>query len=344
MKILWIAPATRKYMDDSHSAVADYINQSIKGSPDWAEHTILGPEGSVSSHSILTAGGRLVHEYTGNDSRSIVDIDGNTLAEMLRLALNIQEEYDVIINTGHDWLSYYRLPEFRTRYMCVPNLVKTHPSIDRIISYRSERYKSNVAFISKYQRMELQGNNTPTNVIGQPFYVDDYHYHEPSTPHYLMWAGRIFREKGLHHAAEISKRYGLPLRVAGTVTDQSYFNEVFSCYGNLEYLGELNRVDLNRVTGTALAFLQTQDGFDEAFGRVTVESRLSGTPVIAYPQGANIELVQHGIGGFIINGTDTAVSALRKVQAIDRIENRKRCISEHSTEAFWQRLTNFLES
>ena len=52
-------------------------------------------------------------------------------------------------------------------------------------------------------------------------------------------------------------------------------------------------------------FFQLQSySWVEAFGRTTAESLLSGTPLIAFDNGANSELINEGVDGYIVKDSD----------------------------------------
>src|SRR5215470_10218280 len=68
----------------------------------------------------------------------------------------------------------------------------------------------------------------------------------------------------------------------------------------------------------------------EPFGLVMIEAIACGTPVVAYRGGAVPELVEPGHTGFIVEGLEDAVEAVRRVAGL----SRKRC-----REVFEQRFT-----
>lgn len=87
---------------------------------------------------------------------------------------------------------------------------------------------------------------------------------------------------------------------------------------------ELKRTLLRR----SCALLITSQ-VDETSSLVAMEAAASGTPVIAFRRGALPEVVQHGVTGFVVDDTSTAVDALARV---DQISTRD-CI-RHAHERF----------
>ena len=98
----------------------------------------------------------------------------------------------------------------------------------------------------------------------------------------LAWSGRIVPEKGTHLAIEIAQAAGMPLRLAGPIGDQQYYDSaVRPLLGHgIEYLGHLCQDDLARVVASSAATLVTPR-WDEPYGLVVAESLACGTPVCA---------------------------------------------------------------
>jgi glycosyltransferase involved in cell wall biosynthesis len=68
----------------------------------------------------------------------------------------------------------------------------------------------------------------------------------------------------------------------------------------------------------------------ELFGLVMIESMACGTPVIAFRRGSVPEVVEHGMSGFVVNGEADAVSALARINDLNR---------HHVRQAFERRFT-----
>ncbi len=145
---------------------------------------------------------------------------------------------------------------------------------------------------------------------------------------YLAFLGRIAAEKQPHHAIEIAKRAGLPLKIAAKVdkSDQDYFkNTIEPLIGHplVEFIGEIDEDRKGVFLGNAAALLFPID-WPEPFGLVMIEAMATGTPVIAYPSGSVPEVIENGVTGFIVDGIDAAVDAVRRLGAIDRRGVRRR--------------------
>jgi glycosyltransferase involved in cell wall biosynthesis len=62
----------------------------------------------------------------------------------------------------------------------------------------------------------------------------------------------------------------------------------------------------------------------EPFGLVMIEALACGTPVIAYRSSSVPEVIEDGVTGFIVDGEQEAVEAVRQLPRLDRITIRFR--------------------
>jgi glycosyltransferase involved in cell wall biosynthesis len=148
-------------------------------------------------------------------------------------------------------------------------------------------------------------------------------YPESDSPPYLCFLGRISPEKGTHHAIEIAKQVGIPLKIAGKIdiVDVEYYEKDIKPHidgTHIQYLGEANHVEKNELMGKALATLFPIT-WREPFGLVMIESMVAGTPVIAIRMGSTSEVILDGKTGFICDSIEECVAAVRKVDQIDRM-------------------------
>jgi glycosyltransferase involved in cell wall biosynthesis len=120
---------------------------------------------------------------------------------------------------------------------------------------------------------------------------------------YLLFLGRMIREKGVHRAIQIARMAGIPLRVAAKMRDPAeyeYFEHSVKPLlgGDVEFVGEVSAQQKYELLGDAIALLNPID-WDEPFGMVMVESMATGTPVVTTPRGAAPEIIQDGVTGFL---------------------------------------------
>jgi len=146
---------------------------------------------------------------------------------------------------------------------------------------------------------------------------------------YLVFAGRMAPEKGPDLAIEVAAKTGIPLRLAGVIENQhrDYFETSMrgASSGDVEYLGPLDRGDLWRLLGGALA-LVIPLRWHEPFGLVVVESMAAGTPVIAWRMGAIPEIVDDSVTGYLVDDVAGAVDVIERVHLLSR--SRCRSIAE----------------
>lgn len=142
---------------------------------------------------------------------------------------------------------------------------------------------------------------------------------EPDEDGHVVAFGRIHPDKGTAEAIDIARAAGRPIRLAGIIHDQDYFDaEVRPRLGDdAEYLGPVEGPDRARFLGSATALVHPI-AFAEPFGLAVVEALACGTPAVTYARGAMPELILPGLNGFLADDLGGAVAALDKLDTIDR--------------------------
>lgn len=136
----------------------------------------------------------------------------------------------------------------------------------------------------------------------------------------LVFFGRIHPDKGTAIAIDVAARAGVRLVIAGIIQDREYFESSVQPHldgDRVTYLGPVGPSGRQELLGGSLALLHLI-GFDEPFGFGVVEAMACGTPVIAHPRGSMAEIVQPGVGGYLVSTVEEAVDAVRDVAGIDR--------------------------
>lgn len=105
------------------------------------------------------------------------------------------------------------------------------------------------------------------------------------------------------------------LRIAGR-GDIDYINklrkkvEKLDLINNIEFLGQVK--DLNSIRkDTDICIISS---YSEAFGRVTIEAMLSGMVVVAYNGGANPELIENGITGYLYSNSLEFIEIIKNIK------------------------------
>jgi glycosyltransferase involved in cell wall biosynthesis len=179
--------------------------------------------------------------------------------------------------------------------------------------------------ISLNQRRPKPDLNWVANV---PNALDLEHY--PCKPHrgdYLLFLGRMNHDKGAHRAIAVAMELGLPLKLAGKVSEpkeREYFGEFVEPHlGNgIDYLGEVNHGTKVELLQNARATLFPIE-WEEPFGLVMIESMACGTPVIATRHGAVPEVIEDERGGIVVDHWREIPAALERADALEPIECRR---------------------
>lgn len=142
---------------------------------------------------------------------------------------------------------------------------------------------------------------------------------------YLLFFGRIHKDKGAREAIAIALAAGIKLLMAGIIQDQQYFTEFVEPHlqaGKIEFLGSVDPEQRNQLLGGARALLHPIN-FDEPFGLAVIESMACGTPVIAFNRGSMPELIQHGHNGFLVDDIAQAITEVARLDELNRADCRR---------------------
>jgi glycosyltransferase involved in cell wall biosynthesis len=142
----------------------------------------------------------------------------------------------------------------------------------------------------------------------------------------LIFLGRIHPDKGVHLAIAVARLSGLPLLIAGIIQDQEYFEKQVKPYlddREIRYIGPVEVAGKIELFSRARALLHLNT-IPERFGLVLAEANAAGVPVIAMDLGSCREVIEDGKTGFLVNGVNEAVEALKSIHTIDRTRCRRR--------------------
>lgn len=313
-RVLFLAPAFTPYADDSTAGSFYLLNRIGRylAARGWTIQ-IAALAGSKSEQfQVIEIPGEPQADMGQAGLRR--HSTGTALSAMTRLALDA--DVDAVINWGHDAHPYRASLLSDKPFLNVATLCRTTLDVDDAIRRTYAHRPWSVGFLSDAQASEF--GITGAGILSCP--IDPPEGGEGPRSNCLLYAGRITKAKGLHHAARIARKAGKPLLVAGPVDDPQYLQNELA-QGGLTYLGVLPRAELYRVMASAAALLQFQDEeWEEAFGLVTAEAQACGLPVIAYHCGANAEILQDGHTGFLVarGDDDEAIAAIKASCSLDR--------------------------
>jgi len=148
---------------------------------------------------------------------------------------------------------------------------------------------------------------------------------------YLVFVGRLSRDKGIAETVDLARKAGMKLRIAAKVLDpreQGMYDNVVApaiAEGVVEFLGELDETERDVLMGGARATVMLSN-WPEPFGLVAIESLALGTPLIASRSGALPEIVVDGIDGFVVDDAAAGATAVSRVEHLDRARIRQRTL------------------
>jgi glycosyltransferase involved in cell wall biosynthesis len=240
---------------------------------------------------------------------------------MIEMVAREAPQFDVV----HFHIDYLHFPVTRREAITAVTTLHGRLDIADIHPLFREYLDMNLVSISQAQR----GPMSWANWIGTVHHgVPEAIYQARTQPGgYLAFLGRISPEKRLDRAIEIARRADMPLRIAAKVdaVDKEYFEahiRVLLDDPRVEYLGEIAEHEKSDFLGHAHALLFPVD-WPEPFGLSMIESLACGTPVIAYRAGSVPEVIEDGKTGYIVENLEEAVSAVRRVGALDRATCRR---------------------
>jgi glycosyltransferase involved in cell wall biosynthesis len=242
--------------------------------------------------------------------------------KLMELVFADVSRFDLI----HFHCDYLHLPLLR-RLPC-PSLTTLHGRVDipEVRTLFEEYADIPLASISESQRRPIPTANWQGTVHhGLP---RDLHSFSDKAEGYLAFLGRISPEKRLDRAVEIARRTGRRLKIAAKLyaDEDDYYREtieplLMQSRDFVEFVGEVGGRDKDEFLGKADALLFPID-WPEPFGLVMIESLACGTPVIAWREGSVSEVIEDGVTGFIVEHIDEAVSAVNRLQWLDRHDCR----------------------
>ena len=140
---------------------------------------------------------------------------------------------------------------------------------------------------------------------------------------YLLFVGRITREKGVGDAIELARRTRRRLVVAAKAhehEEEALFDSVVRPAieeGIVDWRGEVDSATRDQLMVRALATVML-GAWPEPFGLVAIESMATGTPVIARRVGGLTETIDHGVTGFLVDDLEEAGLAVSRAAGLQR--------------------------
>src|SRR5439155_8471660 len=144
-------------------------------------------------------------------------------------------------------------------------------------------------------------------------------------------------DKGPTIAIEVARRVGLPLTMVGKRNgpfERAYWDEIVAPMLNDEV--EVYENVSTELKGDLLSRARAMVfpiQWPEPFGLVMAEAMACGTPVVACPAGAAVELVENGVTGYLRDAIDDLVDAVASIGNCSPAACRERVAAMFSAES-----------
>lgn len=162
-------------------------------------------------------------------------------------------------------------------------------------------------------------------------------FSDRATGGYLAFIGRLTANKGADAAIRVAKKAGLPLKIAGNISDEpggrAFFEHEIRPHigGTIEWTGEIadnRKFEFLAAADAVLAPIQ----WDEPCANIVMEALACGTPVIATRRGCMPELIRDGVTGFLTDNEDEMERSITRIDEISRQACRKDAEERFSTD------------
>ena len=192
------------------------------------------------------------------------------------------------------------------------------PQVEEILQVAKKQYFTTISQGNKkcYPFLNWQG------VVHNGLEKSQFEYNNKPDD-YLLFLGRVCHEKGVEEAIEAANLAGKKLIIAGQPSSETYFNSIIKpkINKNIKYFGIANFNQKIKLFKNAKAVLHPHL-LPEGFGNTMIEAQACGTPVIAYPYGSSPEVIKDKKTGFIVKDIKGMVSAIKKIDKINRQDCR----------------------
>lgn len=196
----------------------------------------------------------------------------------------------------------------------------------------------NIASLSEFQKRELQQYQGLKSRLIDPHCVDPRAYlpQENDNGRYLF-IGRLNPEKGVRDAVKLCRELGVGLDIIGglAVGDPSEYLEWVERNCDPEqivYRGNIPDKVKFEFIAKAKALLHTVN-YPEVSSHKSIEAICGGLPVIAYDIGANGEIIEHKVTGFIARDENDFKECMAKAGGLNKELIRERGLKRWSVEA-----------
>ena len=253
-------------------------------------------------------------------------------AEGMRIGMAVPEQrhvmhaYETVAEWGADVVHDHSIIgpfHAADRYPHLPVATTIHGPFNEELTDLYERLnKSRIPIVAI---SHAQANSAPTvqcaRVIHHGIDADDFPVGDGSGG-YCLFLGRMSPDKGPHRAIAAAKKAGVKLLMAAKMREaweHAFFDEHVRPHltDDIQYLGEVPHEEKLELLAGASALLNPIR-WNEPFGLVMIEAMATGTPVLAFPEGAAPEIVDDGVTGFLCDDEDDMAAKIGRINELDR--------------------------
>lgn len=247
-----------------------------------------------------------------------------SIIKMLKMIKEKSGDFDII----HNHFNFFMFPLLLGDRV-PPFLTTIHRPIDEayadVIKSFPEIHFCAISQDAK-KSAEEQGINI-ADVVYNGIEMEKYEFND--TPEdYVLYLGRLNREKGVATALRAAKAANKKIIVAGNMIggeEWNYFMQEVQPHLNevgVNFVGQADFDTKVKLLKNAQALLFPIDR-REPFGLVMAEAMACGTPVIAFDKGSVPEVVIDGKTGYVVESEEEMIKAMDRIHLINRADCRK---------------------
>lgn len=237
-------------------------------------------------------------------------------------------QFDIIHN------HYNFLPLTYSRLVRPPMVTTIHGFTSKKILPVFQEYNKNNYYIS-ISDADRDPSLNYTATVYNGIDLGEFEFN-PNPKDYLVFLGRIARDKGTDLAIKVAKETGRELKIAAIIPpeEKGYWEKEVKPLidgKQIQYLGPADPEMRNKILKEAFCSLH-MIRFEEPFGLTLVEAMACGTPVVAINKGSVPEIVVDGLNGYKVKDVAEAVEGISKIKKINRKDCRKSVEEKFTTQ------------
>lgn len=237
---------------------------------------------------------------------------------------------------AHQYVEELKQPKIIKKIL--PLILNRLRTWDHVAAQRVDKFIANSKFVAKRIKKYYQREST---VIYPPVDTKQFSISSKIDDYYVV-VSRLRPYKRVDVAIKAFNQLHIPLKIIGSGEEEVRLKKMAK--DNIEFLGELNDNERNKVLSHAKAFIHPQE---EDFGIAAVEAMACGRPVIAYKSGGALETVIDGeTGTFFAEQTwealaDAVIRFIRQDNQFNPVKIKKHA-ENFDTEVFQKKMKDFI--